>query len=147
MAGPKQKYEYPEGDTYIGQWNNEGKKHGVGTLHLMDGTIYEGNFINGLFSGIGTLTFPDGTLYEGQFQRGKYSGYGVYTRIDEMKFEGRFKNGKVSGPGLITFPDGGHGRPRKEGIFEGTKLIRRETVTDSIEKARKAARKARDLKI
>ena len=62
-----------------------------------------------------------------------------------MKFEGRFQEGRVNGPGLITFPNGDHGRPRNEGIFEGTKIVRRENVTDTVKHARVCAAKAREI--
>ena len=143
----RQKYVYPEGDVYDGFWNNEGKKHGKGILSLTDGSKYEGKFSDGLFDGHGALMFPDGSKYEGEFSKGKYSGYGIYTRCDGMRFEGRFSEGKVSGPGLITFPDGGNGRPRNEGVFEGTKLLRREKVPEAIEKAHKACERARKMKL
>ena len=143
----KQRYVYPEGDTYDGHWNKEGKKHGLGVLTFTDGTKYEGKFSEGYFDGCGVLTFADGSKYEGEFSKGKYNGYGIYTRLDGMVFEGKFQEGKVHGPGLITFPDGAHGRPRNEGYFEGTKLIRREKVTEAIEKTRKIADKARRTKL
>lgn len=143
----RQKYIYPEGDVYDGFWNNEGKKHGKGILNLTDGSRYEGNFSDGLFDGHGVLLFPDGSKYEGEFSKGKYAGYGIYTRCDGMKFEGKFSEGKVSGPGLITFPDGSNGRPRNEGMFEGTKLLKREKVPEAIEKAKKAGEKARKTKL
>ena len=143
----RQKYTYPEGDVYDGCWNNEGKKHGIGILNLTDGSKYEGKFSDGLFDGHGILTFPDGSKYEGEFSKGKYSGYGIYTRCDGMKYEGKFSDGKVNGPGLITFPDNGHGRPRNEGIFEGTKLLKREKVPEAIEKAQKAGDRARKAKL
>eukprot|EP00794_Sanderia_malayensis_P011013 gene11013-12177_t len=143
----RQKYTYPEGDVYDGFWNKEGKKHGLGVLNLTDGSKYVGKFLDGLFDGLGVLTFADGTTFQGEFSRGKYNGYGVYMRCDKMQFEGKFSEGKVNGPGLITFPDQSHGRPRNEGIFEGTKLLKREKVPEAIEKAQIAADRARKLKL
>ena len=44
----------------------------------------------------------------------------------------------VPGNGVVTFGDGTHGRPRCEGFFEGSRLIRRELSTEAVKKARQA---------
>lgn len=143
----RQQFTYPSGDVYDGEWNNDGRKHGFGTLKMSDGTVYTGKFENGFCSGHGVLRFPNGDVYEGEFASGKYGGYGVFTRCDGMKFEGQFKNGLVEGNGLITFPDGTHGRPRQEGDFFGTELLERCKATEAVLNAQKAQRLARSCKM
>ena len=142
----RHKFTYPIGDIYDGEWNDAGKKHGVGSLTLVDGTKYMGQFQNGLCHGHGVANFPDGSKFEGEFENGKYSGFGTFTRSDGMRFEGRFQNGRVDGQGLITFPDGTHGRPRQEGYFMGTELVERQRVIDSVTKAQQATKTARSIK-
>uniref|UniRef100_A0A8C8IST7 MORN repeat-containing protein 4 n=1 Tax=Oncorhynchus tshawytscha TaxID=74940 RepID=A0A8C8IST7_ONCTS len=83
--------------------------------------------------------------YEGQFTQGKFQGAGVFSRFDGMKFEGEFKSGRVEGYGLLTFPDGNHGVPRNEGLFENHKLQKREKCQGVVLQAQGAASTARSL--
>ncbi|XP_023402618.1 MORN repeat-containing protein 4 isoform X3 [Loxodonta africana] len=83
--------------------------------------------------------------YEGEFAQGKFNGVGVFIRHDNMTFEGEFKNGRVDGFGLLTFPDGSHGIPRNEGLFENNKLLRREKCSAVVQRAQSASKSARNL--
>uniref|UniRef100_A0ABK0LM01 MORN repeat-containing protein 4 n=1 Tax=Rattus norvegicus TaxID=10116 RepID=A0ABK0LM01_RAT len=83
--------------------------------------------------------------YEGEFSQGKFNGVGVFIRYDNMTFEGEFKNGRVDGFGLLTFPDGSHGLPRNEGLFENNKLLRREKCSAVVQRAQSASKSARNL--
>ena len=78
---------YSQGDVYDGEWSNDGKRQGRGTLKFASGAKYSGEFVNGFFQGVGVLSFPDGGKYEGQFELGKYQGLGVFSNRDGMKFE------------------------------------------------------------
>ncbi|XP_053438868.1 MORN repeat-containing protein 4 isoform X1 [Nycticebus coucang] len=121
------------------------RRHGFGQLLFADGGTYLGHFENGLFNGFGILTFSDGSRYEGEFAQGKFNGVGVFIRHDNMTFEGEFKNGRVDGFGLLTFPDGSHGIPRNEGLFENNKLLRREKCSAVVQRAQSASKSARNL--
>ncbi|XP_029466006.1 MORN repeat-containing protein 4 isoform X1 [Rhinatrema bivittatum] len=140
----KGSFTYSSGEEYDGEWK-EGRRHGVGQLSFADGSIYVGQFENGLFSGCGVLTFPDGSRYEGEFVQGKFQGAGVFTRYDNMKFEGEFKSGRVEGYGLLTFPDGSHGIPKNEGLFENNRLLKREKCQSTIQRALSASKSAYNL--
>ncbi|XP_008571452.1 PREDICTED: MORN repeat-containing protein 4 isoform X1 [Galeopterus variegatus] len=122
-----------------------GRRHGFGQLMFADGGTYLGHFENGLFNGFGVLTFSDGSRYEGEFAHGKFNGVGVFIRHDNMTYEGEFKNGRVDGFGLLTFPDGSHGIPRNEGLFENNKLLRREKCSAVVQRAQSASKSARNL--
>ncbi|EFB24083.1 hypothetical protein PANDA_005186, partial [Ailuropoda melanoleuca] len=124
---------------------SSGRRHGFGQLMFADGGTYLGHFENGLFNGFGVLTFSDGSRYEGEFAQGKFNGVGVFIRHDNMTFEGEFKNGRVDGFGLLTFPDGSHGIPRNEGLFESNKLLRREKCSAVVQRAQSASKSARNL--
>ncbi|XP_057289573.1 MORN repeat-containing protein 4-like [Hydractinia symbiolongicarpus] len=143
MSSSRQIYTYPEGDVYEGDWSHEGKKHGIGQLKLLDGSVYEGRFQHGLFNGVGTFKFADGSFYQGEFSNGLYNGHGIYVRCDGMMFEGAFRNGRPDGPGLITFADGSHGNPKQEGYFEGTRITKRESAGPALKKARLCAERAK----
>ncbi|KAI4812298.1 hypothetical protein KUCAC02_023698 [Chaenocephalus aceratus] len=117
-----------------------GRRHGVGQLKFQDGTCFSGQFENGLFHGSGVLLFTDGSRYEGEFAHGKFQGTGVFSRCDGMKFEGEFKDGR-----LLTFPDGAHGVPRNEGLFQNHKLQKREKCPGVVQRAQASASNARIL--
>lgn len=95
-------YTYPDGSSYTGEWNADGQRDGFGVLTLTDGTIYSGEFRDGLCDGLGVMVFADGSKYEGQFSQGRYHNLGVFTRCDKMKYEGEFHQGKVNGLGLMV---------------------------------------------
>ncbi|KAL4641043.1 MORN repeat-containing protein 4 isoform X1 [Arapaima gigas] len=139
-------FTYSNGEEYHGEWK-EGRRHGLGQLKFSDGTCYTGQFENGLFHGCGVLAFPDGSRYEGDFVQGKFQGVGVFSRFDGMKFEGEFKSGRVEGYGLLTFPDGAHGVPRNEGVFENNKLLKREKCQAVVQRAQSSASMARGLSL
>ncbi|XP_071090337.1 MORN repeat-containing protein 4-like isoform X1 [Haliotis cracherodii] len=136
-------YKYPDGSSYLGNWNENGQRHGYGYMKFADGSQFWGMFDNGLCSGPGVMRFTDGSRYEGDFRQGKFHGYGVFNRCDNMRFEGEYKEGKIWGMGLITFSDKSHGMPRNEGYFEGNKLLRREKCPGIIQRAKDAANKAK----
>ncbi|XP_041865457.1 MORN repeat-containing protein 4 isoform X1 [Melanotaenia boesemani] len=121
------------------------RRHGLGQLKFQDGTCYTGYFENGLFHGSGVLIFTDGSRYEGEFAHGKFHGTGVFSRYDGMKFEGEFKDGQVEGHGLLTFPDGTHGAPRNEGLFQNHKLQKREKCPGVVQRAQASASSAHSL--
>ena len=61
-------HSYEDGSIYYGQWNSEGKKHGIGKYTLSDGkSIYVGEFNQGSCEGLGVLTTPNFVM-QGQFK-------------------------------------------------------------------------------
>jgi len=56
-------YKYSDGSEYIGEWDSNGQRHGVGQLTTPDGSVYSGQFKLGLCSGLGVLVFSDGARY------------------------------------------------------------------------------------
>ncbi|XP_046885120.1 MORN repeat-containing protein 4 isoform X1 [Hypomesus transpacificus] len=149
MTLTKGTFTYASGEEYSGEWK-EGRRHGTGQLKFSDGTCYTGQFEKGLFHGSGVLLFQDGSrcrlfVYEGEFTQGKFHGVGVYCRGDGMKYEGEFSSGRVEGHGLLTFPDGTHGAPRNEGVFENHKLQKREKCPGVVQQAQASASAARSL--
>ncbi|CAG6017221.1 unnamed protein product [Menidia menidia] len=148
-------FTYASGEEYHGEWKEgkaplflsckESRRHGLGQLKFQDGCCYTGQFENGLFHGSGMLIFTDGSRYEGEFAHGKFQGTGIFSRYDGMKFEGEFKDGRVEGYGLLTFPDGSHGVPRNEGLFQNHKLQKREKCPGVVQRAQASASGAHSL--
>lgn len=114
-----------------------------------NGTVYEGEFEDNLFSGRGKLSWPDGRVYEGEFKASFMHGTGKHTwpdgRVCEGEFienknargrftwpdgqvyEGEFKDYVMSGFGKLTFPNGSV----YEGEFKGGLKDGRGTMTYS----------------
>jgi len=64
------------------------KPDGQGRKLFHDGTIYEGNFSNGLFEGYGKLVKPNGFKFEGHFKANLPHGSGVETWPDKSYYNG-----------------------------------------------------------
>lgn len=91
---------------YNGGFSND-TQNGIGIEeNLIDGSIYEGNFVNGCKTGKGKLIFKDGTIYEGNFKNGKFDGNGKINYIDGRVYEGEFKNNMMNGKGVFKWKDG-----------------------------------------
>ena len=94
-----------EGWAYSGFLGNEGQS-GYGVFTYNNGTIYRGNFTNGLADGEGRLSLTRGELiYKGNFKAGLFDGYGLFVSPDGWSYEGGFKNGLFDGAGFLTIGD------------------------------------------
>jgi hypothetical protein len=62
---------------------------------LADGSVYHGNFLNGIREGAGRLTRPDGVRYEGSFVNGVPHGKGILCQPDGKMFSGIWTHGKA----------------------------------------------------
>ena len=67
-------------------------------------TRYEGEVINGIPNGIGTLYLLDGSIYVGEYKDGKYHGQGTFNRYDGSKYVGGFRYGELNGQGTEVDP-------------------------------------------
>lgn len=82
-----------------------------------DGSIYDGNFNNGIKSGQGTMTYPNGKRYVGNWENDKPNGQGSYTLTDGTRYQGEFKNGMKNGQGSIVWKNGN----KYEGMWKDDK--------------------------
>lgn len=82
----------------------EPTQFGGGTA-LPDGSVYSGDFENGLFHGQGKLSWPDGRHYEGEFRQGRISGRGRLVYGDGCIYEGEFLEGDLNGNGRYACED------------------------------------------
>jgi hypothetical protein len=98
-----------EYDEYYGEVLNN-IPHGLGVKFYSDGSIYKGDFKNGLphtHEG-GSLMRPNGFVYEGGWLNGKKHGYGSirYPQIERRAvYEGQFANGFEHGQGILKYSD------------------------------------------
>lgn len=54
------------------EWENARQLDGKGTLTFVDGSVYNGDIVDGVPEGMGVLTYPDETEFFGRFQKGIY---------------------------------------------------------------------------
>ena len=118
-------------ETYEGQVNEKGEKHGFGKLYSGN-KILAGNWREGQFTGWGREVDENGGIYEGKFINGKLYGKGIYFNGKEY-YLGEFRNKKMLGFGEIfsdeyhyygqlwdKIPNGkGKKCTYKEGSYEG----------------------------
>jgi len=90
----------PDGSIYSGDFR-DGLFHGEGELKWPDGRHYQGGFRNGMLGGQGKFTYADGCIYEGEFARGDFNGPGRYTCEDTI-WAGSFQQGDLA-EGTITW--------------------------------------------
>jgi len=90
---------------YSGGLNARGQ-NGTGRFTFMDGSVYSGDFMNGLAFGEGMLVDASGnTVYYGGFINGLFDGEGVYYSPDGWIYQGSFRNGIFDGEGLLFIDD------------------------------------------
>ena len=78
-----------------------------GFRRYIDGSSYEGEFLNGARHGQGKYVMWTGDVYEGSFVNGERTGKGVYTsNMTKYRYEGEFVDGKKHGMGVLTEVDG-----------------------------------------
>lgn len=67
---------FETGCNYEGQKNAQGLWHGKGKVTYMDGTSYEGEWVEGLKQGQGIYMMRNGDIYTGHFERDYMHGAG-----------------------------------------------------------------------
>lgn len=83
-----------------------GKKEGVGSLKVKDGTYVIGNWKNDKLNGIASITYPAGGSYTGDFIDDKKVGYGKEKFINGTTYEGDYANDTPNGKGIFTYSNG-----------------------------------------
>ena len=115
-AGPIEKgfskAALPDGSVYEGEFL-DGLFAGNGNLKWSNGDSYSGNFKSGLFHGQGVLALVTGDRYEGEFEAGLFHGAGVYTTANGDTYRGGFEHGTFTGEGVFISETG----DRYEGEF------------------------------
>ncbi|TRY73242.1 hypothetical protein TCAL_02568 [Tigriopus californicus] len=98
-------------------WSNS-QPHGWGTRYYRNGSIYEGQWLDGIREGYGQLRVrhkacatalphpDDEPLYAGQWQRNKRHGYGVQFYSRQEWYEGLWHLGHRHGWGRMRYKNG-----------------------------------------
>eukprot|EP01114_Cavostelium_apophysatum_P017547 TRINITY_DN5242_c0_g1_i2.p1 TRINITY_DN5242_c0_g1~~TRINITY_DN5242_c0_g1_i2.p1 ORF type:complete len:225 (+),score=44.49 TRINITY_DN5242_c0_g1_i2:116-790(+) len=88
----------PEGDSYVGQWKRN-LRHGIGRATSADGSVYRGEFRFNNQHGKGMLISSDGDRYFGDWKVGMQNGVGTYVWSSGSKYTGDWANGDPHGSG------------------------------------------------
>lgn len=85
---------------YAGEYDADGIPCGRGELKY-EGCLYTGTLVNGYPEGRGTLMVLSGVIFNGEFVKGVATGMGILKTVD-FQCEGRFENGYLHGHGTYS---------------------------------------------
>ncbi|KAG2239008.1 hypothetical protein Bca52824_089868 [Brassica carinata] len=148
-------YRFYTGDVYAGEWSN-GQSHGCGVYTSEDGSRFVGEFKWGVKHGLGHYHFRNGDTYAGEYFADRMHGFGVYLFGNRHRYEGAWHEGRRQGLGMYTFRNGetqaGHWEngvlscPTEQTTRPDSSFsISHSKVLDTVQQARKAAEKAREV--
>jgi len=98
---------YADGSMYEGQVVN-GLRHGTG-VYKSGSEQYQGQWQEDKQHGVGRQSWSDGRSYEGQFNQGRFAGIGKMvwqTQKGVMTYEGEYVEDLKHGTGKFSWPDG-----------------------------------------
>ncbi|KAJ8603083.1 hypothetical protein CTAYLR_006686 [Chrysophaeum taylorii] len=94
---------YPDGSLYSGEWH-QGLRQGFGRLE--GSSVYEGDWDRDAIHGQGTWHWRDGSSYCGEAVHGIRQGVGVYVSEKHDVFIGEFADNQMHGKGVLSYHDG-----------------------------------------
>lgn len=116
-------YSYTNGSVYEGQWV-DGRKQGQGKQMQPDGSVYTGDWRDNQQHGQGRMRWVNGDSYDGQWSDGHMHGKGVFVSANGDRYEGSFVVNQRDGAGVLTRRNGerfeGHW---KTGAREGKGIL------------------------
>lgn len=100
LTTPRERHFLDFGGSYKGNFD-DGEFSGSGTVRAGDGTVYEGNWKNGMPHGKGKQVFPAGGTYIGDWAQGQREGWGTMEYVDKRVYEGEWSGGRRHGHGIL----------------------------------------------
>lgn len=98
----------PDGSIYAGEFR-EGIHNGRGVIKMPEIMYsYGGDWVEGAYNGCGVEDMADigGHVYQGQFLEGKRSGYGLMKYCNGDQYKGQWLGDETHGRGKHTYADG-----------------------------------------
>ena len=89
-------------ESYLGEQDERGFFHGIGTAYFKGNHVYSGSFVDGLMDGTGQYIWSNGIKYEGDFKNNMIEGRGIYTWPDESTYDGDVLSGLRHGQGTYV---------------------------------------------
>jgi hypothetical protein len=80
--------------------------NGIGKFIFDDGSVYEGEWLNGNYHGHGKLIFEEGEYYEGMFEKNLPHGAGIRKWSNGNFYDGFWKGALRNGQGKMTYASG-----------------------------------------
>ena len=113
-------------EMYYGEWHKETReRHGRGIQQWLDGSRYEGYWLNGKTNIKGKLFHSNGDIYDGEWFNDKAHGHGIYKKAKGGQYEGEWKMDQRHGKGKEIWADGScyegdyvYGRRQGSGRFK-----------------------------
>ena len=102
----KGKYEdLVKGSTYNGEFSDD-QKNGYGEENYNDGSVYKGEYKNGLRDGKGILILKgknkEISIYKGEFKNDQINGKGRFKWPNKKEYYGEWENNEISGYGILV---------------------------------------------
>lgn len=94
------KMTYLDGSVYDGEWVN-GLRDGFGELRMANGQIYIGNWEKNKKNNNGTMFYPDNSFYNGNWENDQKNGYGIFQYSNKSYYKGYWNNGVKEGYGFL----------------------------------------------
>lgn len=76
--------------------------NGYGQIKDSSGSLYTGQFRNGLFHGKGKLIYKNGEYYDGEFRNGSFHGHGKYQWKNGALYDGEWREDLFNGIGTMV---------------------------------------------
>lgn len=96
---------YDDGSIYEGEWIN-GNFNGQGKMIYKNGDIYNGDWKDNKANGKGKMVYNNGNVYDGDWKDNKANGHGKMIYKNGDVYEGEWKNDKANGKGVMIFSSG-----------------------------------------
>lgn len=93
------------GGYYKGEALN-GKRHGYGENHNVNGDVYKGNWVSDIKEGYGKYVWANGASYTGEWKAHDRHGHGLYIWENGASYNGEWSNGVMHGEGKYIGADG-----------------------------------------
>lgn len=77
-------------DGYVGEWNDDGLKHGKGKMTYVSGNVYDGEWKRGQRHGEGVMHYNDGRMFHGEWHNNEWSK-GVLSYPNKDTWDGNWK--------------------------------------------------------
>ena len=112
-------------ETYDGERNAKGQRHGTGVATWANGDVYSGEWAGGFPHGTGRFRFASGDEYAGAVRWGRRWGEGTYWHSDGGVYTGGFADDREDGRGRRVWPGGDvHEGDWRRGYMDGFGTVR-----------------------